>query len=115
MWTDLPRLVIERQWIEEGIADLDVGITWSSNEIRDKFKLSRCRPSGLIIATIRCESFDCVPTDWICQVDVTHLIAMRRALCAIEGHRCHLPDSGRRWWICPEYTKIPVSGGASCP
>ena len=40
-WTDFARLVIERQRIEEGIADLDVGITWSSDEIRDKLKISR--------------------------------------------------------------------------
>ena len=40
-WTDFARLVIERQRIEEGMADLDAGITWSSNEIRDKLKISR--------------------------------------------------------------------------
>ena len=40
-WTDFARLVIERQRIEEGMADLDAGITWSSDEIRDKLKISR--------------------------------------------------------------------------
>ncbi len=40
-WTDFARLVFERQRIEEGIADLDAGITWSSDEIRDKLKISR--------------------------------------------------------------------------
>jgi hypothetical protein len=35
-WSDLARLVIERQRVEEGIADLDAGMTWTSDEIRNK-------------------------------------------------------------------------------
>lgn len=40
-WTDFARLVIERQRIEEGIADLDAGITWTSSEIREKLNLPK--------------------------------------------------------------------------
>ena len=40
-WTDLARLVIERQRVAEGIADLDAGIMWSSDEIRDKLNIPR--------------------------------------------------------------------------
>ena len=40
-WTDFARLIIERQRVEEGIADLDAGITWSSDEIRDKFRIPK--------------------------------------------------------------------------
>ncbi|MBI3939712.1 MAG: hypothetical protein HY315_02655 [Acidobacteria bacterium] len=40
-WADLARLVIERQRVEEGIADLDTGITWTSNEIRDKLSIPK--------------------------------------------------------------------------
>ena len=35
-WGDFARLVLERQRVEEGIADLDAGISWTSNEIREK-------------------------------------------------------------------------------
>ena len=35
-WSDLARLVIERQRVEKGIADLDAGMTWTSDEIRNK-------------------------------------------------------------------------------
>ena len=35
-WSDFARLVIERQHVEEGIADLDAGMTWTSDEIRNK-------------------------------------------------------------------------------
>ncbi len=34
-WGDFARLVLERQRVEEGIADLDAGITWTSSEIRE--------------------------------------------------------------------------------
>ena len=40
-WPDFARLVIERQRVEEGIADLDAGITWSSDEIRDKLRIPK--------------------------------------------------------------------------
>ena len=40
-WTDFARLVVERQRIEEGIADLDAGVVWSSDEIRDKLHIPR--------------------------------------------------------------------------
>jgi predicted transcriptional regulator len=40
-WSDFVRLVIERQRIEEGIADLDAGITWTTEEIRDKLHLPK--------------------------------------------------------------------------
>ena len=35
-WEDFTRLVFERQRIEEGIADLDAGHTWTSDQIRQK-------------------------------------------------------------------------------
>ena len=35
-WSDFARLVIERQRVEEGIADLDAGIIRSSDGIRSK-------------------------------------------------------------------------------
>jgi len=40
-WSDFARLVIERQHIEEGIADLDAGITWTSDEIREKLGIPK--------------------------------------------------------------------------
>lgn len=40
-WEDFSRLVFERQMIEEGIADLDAGRTWTSDQIREKLGLSR--------------------------------------------------------------------------
>jgi len=40
-WSDFARLVIERQRIEEGIADLDAGISWSSDEIREKLGIPK--------------------------------------------------------------------------
>ena len=40
-WTDFARLVLERQRVEEGIADLDAGIAWSSDEIRDKLRIPK--------------------------------------------------------------------------
>ena len=40
-WADFARLVIERQRVEEGIADLDAGITWTSEEIRDKLHIPK--------------------------------------------------------------------------
>jgi predicted transcriptional regulator len=35
-WEDLTRLMLERQMIEEGIADLDAGRVWTSDQIREK-------------------------------------------------------------------------------
>ena len=35
-WEDLTRLMLERQLIEEGIADIDAGRVWTSDEIREK-------------------------------------------------------------------------------
>jgi hypothetical protein len=40
-WADFARLVIERQRVEEGIADLDAGITWTSDEIREKLRIPK--------------------------------------------------------------------------
>jgi hypothetical protein len=40
-WSDFVRLVSERQRIEEGIADLDAGITWTTEEIRDKLHIPK--------------------------------------------------------------------------
>ena len=35
-WEDFTRLVFERQMIEEGIADLEAGRSWTSAQIREK-------------------------------------------------------------------------------
>ena len=40
-WGDLARIVLERQRFEEGIADLDAGITWTSDQIRDKLGIPK--------------------------------------------------------------------------
>jgi hypothetical protein len=40
-WWDFARVVIERQRVEEGIADLDAGITWSSDKIRNKLGIPK--------------------------------------------------------------------------
>jgi hypothetical protein len=40
-WTDFARLVIERQRVEEGLADLDAGITWTSDQIREKLHIPK--------------------------------------------------------------------------
>ncbi|HYR84691.1 MAG TPA: hypothetical protein VE422_11495 [Terriglobia bacterium] len=40
-WSDFARLVVERQRVEEGIADLDAGITWTSDEIRRKLGIPK--------------------------------------------------------------------------
>ena len=40
-WGDLARLVLERQRVEEGLADLDAGVTWTSDEIRDKLGIPK--------------------------------------------------------------------------
>jgi len=40
-WSDFARLVVERQRIEEGIADLDADITWTSDEIRNKLGIPK--------------------------------------------------------------------------
>ena len=44
-WKDL-QLVIQRQRVEEGIADLDAGITWTSDEIQKS--LGFRNESGLV-------------------------------------------------------------------
>lgn len=40
-WEDLTRLMLERQMIEEGIADLEAGRVWTSDEIREKLGMSQ--------------------------------------------------------------------------
>ena len=40
-WEDLTRLMLEQQMIEEGIADLEAGRVWTSDEIREKLGMSR--------------------------------------------------------------------------
>ena len=40
-WEDLARLMLERQMIEEGIADLEAGRVWSSDQIREKLRMSQ--------------------------------------------------------------------------
>ena len=40
-WEDLTRLMLERQLIEEGIADIEAGRVWTSDEIREKLGMSR--------------------------------------------------------------------------
>ena len=40
-WSDFVRLVVEWQRVEEGIADLDAGITWTSDEIRNKLDIPK--------------------------------------------------------------------------
>jgi hypothetical protein len=34
-WADFTRLVLERQRVEEGLADLDAGVSWTSEESRE--------------------------------------------------------------------------------
>jgi hypothetical protein len=41
-WADFARLVLERRRIEEGLADLDAGVTWTSDEIREKLGIPQC-------------------------------------------------------------------------
>ncbi len=40
-WEDLTRLMLERQMIEEGISDLEAGRVWTSDEIREKLRMSQ--------------------------------------------------------------------------
>lgn len=40
-WEDLARLMLERQMIEEGIADLEAGRVWTSGQIREKLRMSQ--------------------------------------------------------------------------
>jgi len=40
-WEDLTRLMLERQMIEEGIADLEAGRVWTSDEIREKLGMTQ--------------------------------------------------------------------------
>ncbi|MEK6407549.1 MAG: hypothetical protein AABN34_11345 [Acidobacteriota bacterium] len=39
-WEDLTRLMLERHLIEEGIADIEAGRVWTSDEIREKLGMS---------------------------------------------------------------------------
>ena len=39
-WEDVTRLMLEHQLIEEGIADIEAGRVWTSNEIREKLGMS---------------------------------------------------------------------------
>lgn len=41
MWGDFARLVIERQRVEEGIADLDAGTRWCSDEVCKKLGIPK--------------------------------------------------------------------------
>ena len=66
-WSDFARLVIERQRIEEGIADLDAGISWTTDEIREKLGIPKSRLSGLT------GHYDRLPTS-----TVTFLLNQRR-------------------------------------
>ncbi|HJQ22601.1 MAG TPA: hypothetical protein VKA60_01710 [Blastocatellia bacterium] len=40
-WADFARLVLERQRVEEGLADLDAGVSWTSEEIREKLGMPK--------------------------------------------------------------------------
>jgi hypothetical protein len=40
-WEDLTRLMLERQLIEEGIADIEPGRVWTSDQIREKLGMSQ--------------------------------------------------------------------------
>ena len=40
-WEDLTRLMLERQLIEEGIADIEADRVWTSDEIREKLGMSQ--------------------------------------------------------------------------
>jgi predicted transcriptional regulator len=40
-WEDLTRLMLEQQLIEEGIADIEAGRIWTSDQIREKLGMSK--------------------------------------------------------------------------
>jgi len=40
-WEDVTRLMLERHFIEEGIADIEAGRVWTSDEIREKLGMSQ--------------------------------------------------------------------------
>jgi hypothetical protein len=40
-WSDFAQLVMERQRVEEGISDLESGVKWTSDEIRDKLGIGK--------------------------------------------------------------------------
>jgi predicted transcriptional regulator len=40
-WEDLTRLMLEQQLIEEGIADVEAGRVWTSDQIREKLGMSQ--------------------------------------------------------------------------
>lgn len=40
-WEDLTSLMLEQQMIEEGVADLEAGRVWTSDEIREKLGMSQ--------------------------------------------------------------------------
>lgn len=45
-WEDLTRLMLERQMIDEGIADLEAGRVWTSDEIRENLE---CRNESCLV------------------------------------------------------------------
>ena len=40
-WADFARLVLERQRVEEGLADLEAGVSWTSEEIRERLGMPK--------------------------------------------------------------------------
>lgn len=40
-WADFARLVIERQRVEEGFNDLEAGVIWTSDDIREKLGIPK--------------------------------------------------------------------------
>ena len=40
-WADFARLVIERQRVEEGLNDLEAGVIWTSDDIREKLGIPK--------------------------------------------------------------------------
>ncbi|HEY3136167.1 MAG TPA: hypothetical protein VGL29_09075 [Blastocatellia bacterium] len=40
-WEDLTRVMLEQQLIEEGIADIEAGRVWTSDQIREKLGMSQ--------------------------------------------------------------------------
>jgi len=40
-WEDLTRVMLEQQLIEEGIADIEAGRVWTSDQIREKLGISQ--------------------------------------------------------------------------
>lgn len=40
-WDDLLRLIYEQQRVDEGIADLEAGRSWTSDQIREKLNIPK--------------------------------------------------------------------------